>query len=443
MQGCNSSSMDGSPLIEGRLFSMKNEIVVGIDVSKDFSYFSMIGPDDKQIGKQFKVNHNLDDLKDVAKKMKEVETRLKSQCVLVMESTGHYSSILFNFFHKTNFKVCMVNPIQTNSIKNTKVRKVKNDKIDAFRIAVLYRLGELTPFQPAREDLAKINVLCRQYFRLTDDSIMYKNHLIALVNQIFPGYEGIFSNITSLSSLFILENYSSPNKLLNAKRDSVVAELARLGRRGLDWANSKFDKLISIAKTALELGSAPATAEIALKSDLVILKTFYEQLEQIKTEISNLSRNIEEIQLVMSVTGIGLVSAATFVSEIRDFKNFSSSRKLVAFCGIDPAVVESGYFKGTRIKISKRGSSYLRRILFLGALACIRKNNRGEFVNPVLANYYNEKIKSKPKKVAIIAIMHKLVNYIFAVLRDKKLFEIKSPENHNELYALKKLQNAA
>lgn len=422
---------------------MKKEIIVGIDVSKNFSYFSMIGPDDKQIGKQFKVNHTLDDLKAVAKKMKEVETRLKSQCVLVMESTGHYSSILFNFFHKTNFKVCMVNPIQTNSIKNTKVRKVKNDKIDAFRIAVLYRLDELTPFQPVREELAKINVLCRQYFRLTDDSIMYKNHLIALVNQIFPGYEGVFSNITSLSSLFILENYSSPDKLLNAKRDFVVAELARLGRRGLDWANSKFDKLIAIAKSSLELGSAPATAEIALKSDLVILRTFYEQLEQIKAEISNLSKNVEEIQLVMSVTGIGLVSAATFVSEIRDFKNFSSPRKLVAFCGIDPAVVESGQFKGTRIKISKRGSGYLRRILFLGALACIRKNNRGEYVNPVLANYYNEKVKSKPKKVAVIAIMHKLVNYIFAVLRDKKPFEIMSPEKHNNLYTLKRLQNAA
>jgi hypothetical protein len=60
-----------------------------------------------------------------------------------------------------------------------------------------------------------------------------------------------------------------------------------------------------------------------------------------------------------------------------------------------------------------------------------------------LANYYNEKVKSKPKKVAVIAIMHKLVNYIFAVLRDKKPFEIMSPEKHNNLYTLKRLQNAA
>lgn len=65
---------------------MQNKIVVGIDVAKDFSYFAMIGPDNKQIGKQFRVNHTLEELEDVIKRMKEVETRLKSQCVLIMES---------------------------------------------------------------------------------------------------------------------------------------------------------------------------------------------------------------------------------------------------------------------------------------------------------------------------------------------------------------------
>ena len=76
---------------------MQNKIVVGIDVAKDFSYFAMIGPDNKQIGKQFRVNHTLEELEDVIKRMKEVETRLKSVCS-DYGIHGHYSSILFNFF---------------------------------------------------------------------------------------------------------------------------------------------------------------------------------------------------------------------------------------------------------------------------------------------------------------------------------------------------------
>jgi transposase len=415
---------------------MQNKIVVGIDVAKDFSYFALIGPDNKQIGKQFRVNHTLEELEDVVKRMKEVETRLKSQCVLIMESTGHYSSILFNFFHRSNFEVYLINPLQTNSIKNLQVRKVKNDKIDAYRIAMLFKLGELRPYLPPREDLAKIKVLCRHYYKLVDDSVMYKNDLIALVNQIFPGYQKIFSDITSLSSLYVLENYSSPKKLLNADRDELISNLNAISKRGLDWANKKADALISMAKSAIKLKSAPITAGIALKSCIAMLKAFHEQIKHIENEIIALSNDVEEIKLVDSITGIGPISAATIVSEIRDFENFSSPKKLVAFCGIDPAVMESGNFKGSKVKISKRGSRYLRRVLYIAALANIKQYN-GKYINSVLAEYYQAKIQSKPKKVALVAVMHKLVNYIFAVLRDKKPFKVITPEEQMEIYAQK------
>ena len=85
--------------------------------------------------------------------------------------------------------------------------------------------------------------------------------------------------------------------------------------------------------------------------------------------------------------------------------------------------MESGKFKGSKVKISKRGSRYLRRVLYIAALANI-KQYHGKYINPVLAEYYQAKIQSKPRKVALVAVMHKLVNYIFAVLRDKKPFRV-------------------
>jgi len=153
---------------------MKNEIVVGIDVSKDFSNFCILGPDNRKV-KEFKAKHEFADLTDAIKKMKEAETQYNAKCVLVMESTGHYSRIPFYFFHQSCFKVCLVNPIQTNSIKNFSVRKVKTDKVDAYKIAVLYKLGELKPVNPPKEEIAEINLLCRQYFKLTDDIVAYNS----------------------------------------------------------------------------------------------------------------------------------------------------------------------------------------------------------------------------------------------------------------------------
>jgi len=177
----------------------------------------------------------------------------------------------------------------------------------------------------------------------------------------------------------------------------------------------------------LILGCAPPAAEIAILADTAVLRALNEQLRVIECKIRALSSNVMEIKLVSSIPGFGILSAA-FVSEIRDFCNFKSPKKLVAFCGIDPAVVQSGKFKGSQVNISKRGSPFLRRVLYTAALASIRKKKNGDYFNPVLVDYYEGKIQSKPKNVALVAVMHKLVRYIFAVLRDEKPFRLITPE---------------
>ncbi|SHH86785.1 Transposase IS116/IS110/IS902 family protein [Caloranaerobacter azorensis DSM 13643] len=315
--------------------------------------------------------------------------------------------------------------------------------MDAYRIAILYKLGEIKPTKPPKEEIHQLNILCRQYIKLVDDCTMYKNNLISLIDQVFPRYNTAFSNITSKASLYILENYPSAEKLLNADKDILITTLATLSKKGLKWAKTKYNALINVAITALKIGCAPKTSEIIIKSAITILKTLMEQKSMIEKEIKAIAENMEEVKLLTTIPGIGIISAAIFISEIRDFNNFKNARKLVAFCGIDPAVVESGKFKGDRVKMSKRGSGYLRRVLFMAALASIRKNRNSKYINPVLYNYYSLKAQSKPKKVALVALMHKIVNYIFAVLRDKKTFRVITPEEHNKLYKQSKLSLVA
>jgi len=133
------------------------------------------------------------------------------------------------------------------------------------------------------------------------------------------------------------------------------------------------------------------------------------------------------------------LTAATIISEIGDFSAFSKPGKLTAYLGIDPSVKQSGQFKGTQNKMSKLGSKLLRRGIFTTALANIRKNHNSKNITPVLYKYYHEKCKNKPKKVALGAVMHKLVNTIFSVLRDRRSFELRNPEEHAKLLIAKKL----
>lgn len=413
---------------------MKKEIVVGIDVAKDFSYFCIIDPYGNKMGKAFKVLHQLDSLNNASRKLKEVEYQFNCPAVLVMESTGHYSKIPFHFFSQNDFTVRMVNPIQTHSIKNLSVRKVKNDKLDAERIAILYRLGEIRPSNIACNEHEDLKFLCRHYFTITDEITKFKNNISSLVEQMLPGYENLFSDICCLSSLYILQNYPIPSKILNADRDELVTNIAKISRRSPTWAKEKYTKLLSVAECAMKLSSTPKTAEIVLSSNIAIVKELLVQQANIQAEIDALSEQKEEIALIRSIPTLGPLSSAVILSEIRDPKAFSNPRKLIAFCGIDPAINESGKFKGTQMKISKRGSRYLRRALYMAAMASIKKDKNGQYTIATLANYYHEKIKSKPKKSVLVAIMHKLVNYIFAVLRDRKPFVEYSKEQHLQNY---------
>jgi hypothetical protein len=59
--------------------------------------------------------------------------------------------------------------------------------------------------------------------------------------------------------------------------------------------------------------------------------------------------------------------------------------------------------------------------------------SNGKYNNPIIAEYYQNKCKTKPAKIAHCAVMHKMSNIIFAVLRDQKPYEFRSPDEHIRL----------
>ncbi|NFN88818.1 IS110 family transposase, partial [Clostridium sporogenes] len=171
------------------------------------------------------------------------------------------------------------------------------------------------------------------------------------------------------------------------------------------------------------------------------IENFNKQIELILKEIENVlysndvsSKFKQNIPLLMSIPGVGFISAVTILTEIGDFQGFLKPKQLVAYFGVDPSVNESGKFKSDKDKISKRGTRFGRRALYAVALASIRTKRTGEATNKILLDYYQNNLKGKKKKVALVAIIHKLINYIFAVLRDQKEYEQRLPKIHHKMY---------
>ncbi len=138
------------------------------------------------------------------------------------------------------------------------------------------------------------------------------------------------------------------------------------------------------------------------------------QLDDLEKEISLLLHNTN--QVITSITGIGDVLGAIIIGEIGDISRFDSASKLVAFAGLDVKVNQSGQFTGNQMKISKRGSPYLRRAIWTAA-------NCAAFYDPVLSNYYQSlRARGKHHLTAVGAVARKMCNIIFAILRDNKIY---------------------
>ncbi len=109
--------------------------------------------------------------------------------------------------------------------------------------------------------------------------------------------------------------------------------------------------------------------------------------------------------------------SAIILSEIGDITRFKSAKALVAYAGIDPTVKQSGQFLANNNKMSKRGSPYLRRALFLCASTCTLHES------PLNDYYTKKRNEGKHHLTAVGAVAHKLTHIIYAILRNNKDYE--------------------
>ena len=402
---------------------------------------SIVDPNGMVVIKPFKIIHNnLDSLNRALAAIKKAEESNSLKSRIFLESTGIYHFPLFCYLKESGFEVFVINPLITHSIKNIGIRKVKNDKLDSFGIAKLGLSPDLkTSIMPAKLVL-ELRSLTRKYYDLTDERSTHVNKLKTDLHTVFPQYLDIFCDISGKTSMMILEQYPTPDKILHGHKQVMIDKISKASRKGIAKSTERYEQLVSAASAAKIFGCDIDSIYFNISQTITIMKCLNSSIKAIMERIhalvieNNSEKFIQQIHWLDSITGVGFLSAVTVMCEIGDFSAFKNPKQLFAYFGMDPEVNQSGKFNATEMHMSKRGSRIARRAIFAIALANIRTKRNGEALNPFLHDYYQKKIVSKPKKVALGAIMHKVCNIIFAVLRDEKDFELRSPETHRENY---------
>lgn len=417
-------------------------ISVGIDVAADSSEMAIALPTLQFLDKRsFRIYHNKpESLSAAVEKIKKAEEEYFMKVRIFMESTGNYHYPLFCFFRDAGFEVDIINPLITNSSRNSNIRKVKNDNFDARRIAKVGFDPNLKVSNMPTELILNLRNLTREYYYLVDVRSAYVTKLGSQVSVAFPQFKGIFSDLVGKTSLMILKKYTSPDEILKADPAILTEEIAVTSRRR-KTSLDKCNQIIQAATDARTFGAGVETNFWNIKRFIQNIEFYDQQIKEILQQMQSIVDEhqdelfIQQVELLESIKGFGFISALTLMCEIGDFSAFSKPKQLFAYFGLDPSVNQSGKFNGSRMKMSKRGSKYARRVLHMVAVQSVGSTKKGDAKNPVIRDFYEKKCaEGKTKMTALGAVSHKLCNIVFAILRDHKPFVMKTPEQHQDHY---------
>lgn len=383
-------------------------VYIGIDIAKFKHFASVVSSDGKVIVKPFPFENSR---QGFMKLVEEIENF--QDCLIGLESTGHYAENLIFFLYQRGYQIGVINPIQTDALRDSNIRKTKTDKIDTKLIVQCLMLKKYSLVTSQDIDMIKLKRLSRFKLEMIQQQTRIKIQLTACLDIVFPELSSFFrGNLHLKTSYALLEKYPSSKAIGSARIDGLT-NLLQHNSKG-KYIQSKAIELKNLAKNSVGLDN-PAI-ELQIQCLIKQLRLYQKQIKDIDVSIMTLMEIINSP--ILTIPGVGYTLGAMIISEIADIKRFSNPSKLLAFAGLDPVVKQSGNFQADSMKISKRGSTYLRYAIYRVAFSII-------YNNETFHNYYLDKrSQGKNHRVALCHVCNKLVRVIFKVLTDDIPFNL-------------------
>lgn len=384
---------------------------VGIDIGKHHHEALVLDRQGEPCGNSMSFSNTRAGIEALVKKLESSDAKVR----VALESSGPYWLCLYDRLTSRGYDVVVINPLQTNAYRKAGIRKAKTDPIDAFWIADLLRINRTRPNQIPEAIRLQLRELSRFRFSLVDRIGDLKRKVISILDRVFPEYETLFSSVFLASSRRLLQEASSAQEL--ARFDlSELTEMLRESSRGR-FKETKARKIIEQAKSSIGISFLADAAQLEMQCLLEQIDFLEEQIQQIDDHLPLLLDKAD--QYLTTIPGIGVVLAATILGEIGDVNRFPELENLVAYAGIDPTVYRSGQFEAAEAHMSKRGSPYLRRALWLAA-------NVARQHDPDLKAYYQKKKKEgKHHNTVIGALCRKLLARVYVILKEERPYVVR------------------
>lgn len=389
---------------------------VGIDVSKGKSMIAVMRPFGEVVISPFEISHTDSELSELAKLLQSLDGETR----VVMEYTGNYHAPVAWSLSDAGLYVSVVNAMLVHDYGNNSLRRAKTDKKDAVKLAnyAIDHWLSLPRYVPEEDTRLMLKNCYRQYAQYSKLRTMLKNNLISLLDQVFPNANRLFT---------------SPRRTDGSEKwlDFIAAfwhcdcvcgltEKA-FTQRYQKWCkkhryNFSEDKALDIYASAcghVSVMPKTDTSKLLVEQATTQLQAVSAALTALQQEMQTLAAALPEYPVVLEMFGVGPALGPQLMAEIGDVRRFHSKKALVAFAGIDAPPYQSGTVDVRSRSISKRGSSSLRRTLFL-VMSVILQNSPPD--EPVYQFMDKKRAEGKPYRVYMMASANKFLRIYYAKL---------------------------
>ncbi|HOO43623.1 MAG TPA: IS110 family transposase [Bacillota bacterium] len=393
---------------------------ISIDVSKGKSYYQGFRGMNEPIMKAKPIHHDrpgFEELTTVGDKLKS-ESR---EVLYVFESTGIYHKSLQSYLESRNEQYVILNPLTAAKVRKSKLRSTKTDQKDCQTIALAYYAQDYEPHGRRDAHYETLRAENRQYVYYVQILRQMKVRFRNLLDIVFPRWDEMYENPYTEVSLALLKKYPHPEALAKSQAEAIARHLEKATRHRSALCRIEALKAKTYASQTISGCTSNAVEPEQLRDTVDQVERQLKLVDECLEKMKAMVREEKFFGQLSSIPGIGEILAVRLMAEMGDLNRFSTSKRLVAYAGIDPVVYQSGKKDGEHLPITKKGNKNLRTLLYLAIGANIRLKKS----NSILDFYNKKRQQATPLayRAAVIACANKLLRIIYSMYRSGEEFQ--------------------
>jgi transposase len=298
--------------------------------------------------------------------------------------------------------------------------EAKTDAKDAHVIAETARMRrDLTALSAPDDLVVELTRLTAHRADLMADWVRGINRLRELLTSIFPALERAFDYSTR-SGLILVAGFQTPDAVREIGAAGLTQHLLDHGVRATS-VPSMVDKAVAAAATQTVRLPGEATTAMLVADVARQLLDLDRQIKTITRLITQRFRAHSQAEIIESLPGLGPVLGAEFiVATGGDLAAFATSGRLASYAGLVPVPQDSGRVTGN-LRRPQRYNRRLRRVFYMAALSSLKTDG------PSRTFYQRKRSERRIHTQALLALARRLVDVLWALLRDNRKFTIIAP----------------